>query len=1207
MSNCRRRRQEVQSSSQEVRDAVQMSVSWIYKQGAGLFYQLFYLICLLRYLNFVPILFKIFKAVSRRSTDDSQLKYGLADSIVYRANFTERLVNLFKSEASKRDFLLSWVRRKLPDQNVRNFNQSWCSGIALCALAEATKPGTCPRYDLLLPGEDVNNCRLGMKLIRRSFGILEPMDPEEMAIPDLIDEDVIVSYIAMIRYASMVPNRSSNTSQTVTYSSGKENENGLPAIQECEASGSGLVTAIVGRRAKFNVTKPTYIKKKLTIKIEGPNGENTHRLIEDLSTDDQVQQYSEDIEGILSNAGEYSTKATGAIDFDYQKIKVGYYQISYTPPSAGLYQLSVFWGGEHITNSPFSIKVLKTKSVHPQVKKSVSFSSNAEGSTEGSMNIEPLPSEPPVRARRQSLFRQAHVSSTNKDSHPSTCSSSAISMSSSQDLYRTTSLLASSCDDRLSPSISLNRSSSILSSSGDRQGTLRTRRRVIKRVVKGPDGKDEVYYPSSSEQSFQRSSDLGSLSLSLSVSCDDRLSPYPSRSPSPSPVFLAPAPTLASVERQISRFAQRSAQLILSGAFYELSKDVIFASSNLNKQEKPSGGEVLKVVRKEMKNHPSLTETQDTTSSSFLDGISIKTDSMVDDVFDTSLSTESSDRYEVVRPIFDSSNSSNDRYHPTYSRPRYESETYFRPITHDQADIPQTSRNPKWRSRSESDNPKSSDGEKLSSDNIPSGFTCFRPVSRKVGNSSRQAAGRGTGHVVHTTAIEGHVRHPKLKSRRLKEQSHQETQCSADEIKRITGWVSRRERFKSVHNMKEVKSRDLIISKDQLSTAFQTSVKEEMTTEEGQSGNEPQKDSKGEPSHVELSRTRAVSEPIEHGVRRPQMQPRSKSFGKQSTFDSGYSDENGHNGTHSTLFSENTAHCENGPTTTRSSPDGDTHAPSKEKNSSEMKFPKTENGHVEEVPSGQETGTVTKGSVNGSDTLISDKLEQDKISQGKKHNQLEIFPTKENNSNTEGQKPSNDTKESVTIMKFFNQNSTVDSAQPFSTYWDELIYHLENDPKFPVHEFISRVKNISMDVDPNDSLTSKVNQGITSENFDTNGNRVVVNKDVNENSSRNPPRTDSENAVRPNCCRAQGCGLQRGTVGSKNNFQVCTQDAGDGSLSVSIRGPRRHAVTECSVIYTGDDFYEVLYDVSLAGFYVISVKWADLHISDSPFIVKVSF
>lgn len=90
-----------------------------------------------------------------------------------------------------------------------------------------------------------------------------------MASPDLIDEEVLVPYIATIRYASMVPNGSPNTSQSVTYSSGTENRSGLPAIQECEASGSGLVTAIVGRRAKFNVTKPTYIKKKLTIGIEG--------------------------------------------------------------------------------------------------------------------------------------------------------------------------------------------------------------------------------------------------------------------------------------------------------------------------------------------------------------------------------------------------------------------------------------------------------------------------------------------------------------------------------------------------------------------------------------------------------------------------------------------------------------------------------------------------------------------------------------------------------------------------------------------------------------------------------------------------------------------------------------------------------------------------------------------------------------------------
>lgn len=72
-------------------------------------------------------------------------------------------------------------------------------------------------------------------------------------------------------------------------------------------------------------------------------------------------------------------------------------------------------------------------------------------------------------------------------------------------------------------------------------------------------------------------------------------------------------------------------------------------------------------------------------------------------------------------------------------------------------------------------------------------------------------------------------------------------------------------------------------------------------------------------------------------------------------------------------------------------------------------------------------------------------------------------------------------------------------------------------------------------------------------------------------------------------------------------LQVQTDNAGDGSLSVSIRGPQPHTVVESNVVYTGDDLYEVIYEVNLAGFYVINVKWGDRHIPESPFIVKVSF
>ena len=58
---------------------------------------------------------------------------------------------------------------------------------------------------------------------------------------------------------------------------------------------------------------------------------------------------------------------------------------------------------------------------------------------------------------------------------------------------------------------------------------------------------------------------------------------------------------------------------------------------------------------------------------------------------------------------------------------------------------------------------------------------------------------------------------------------------------------------------------------------------------------------------------------------------------------------------------------------------------------------------------------------------------------------------------------------------------------------------------------------------------------------------------------------------------------------------------------MSITGPRPHTVVETSVTYTGDDIYEVIYEVRQPGYYVISARWADLNIPDSPFICKVTY
>ena len=72
-------------------------------------------------------------------------------------------------------------------------------------------------------------------------------------------------------------------------------------------------------------------------------------------------------------------------------------------------------------------------------------------------------------------------------------------------------------------------------------------------------------------------------------------------------------------------------------------------------------------------------------------------------------------------------------------------------------------------------------------------------------------------------------------------------------------------------------------------------------------------------------------------------------------------------------------------------------------------------------------------------------------------------------------------------------------------------------------------------------------------------------------------------------------------------FQVMTDGAGNGYLTVSIMGPRPYTVSETSVTYTGDNMYEVFYEVTKPGYYIINIKWADFDIPGSPYVCHITF
>jgi len=85
--------------------------------------------------------------------------------------------------------------------------------------------------------------------------------------------------------------------------------------------------------------------------------------------------------------------------------------------------------------------------------------------------------------------------------------------------------------------------------------------------------------------------------------------------------------------------------------------------------------------------------------------------------------------------------------------------------------------------------------------------------------------------------------------------------------------------------------------------------------------------------------------------------------------------------------------------------------------------------------------------------------------------------------------------------------------------------------------------------------------------------------------------------------RAIGPGLERGEVNKPSVFNIYTREAGAGGLSIAVEGPSK---AEIDFQDRKDGSCNVAYTATEPGEYLVSVKFNDQHIPDSPFKVHVS-
>ncbi|XP_072174330.1 uncharacterized protein [Diadema setosum] len=1406
-----------------------------------------YIVAVIGYLarfNPISLLARWLLAHATRKQPRRLLTYQHYHTVTYQPSLLERLRNTFKTDRATRRELLDWLKEKLPTGvGVEDFKDSWSNGVTLCALIEAVVPSTCPRYDLLKPENKVNNCRLGMTLVRKTLGIAEPMDPEVMANPSRIKESTLLQYVLSIKYASSVPletpiDRKGPWSREGAWSQrqsdevvDEERKKLMEADKiDCTASGSGLVMATVGKRAKFNVYTPRFITKSLHIYIKGPCGESVRRkIINHLPggrphRDDPESSNQSAASGVEETAASSSSNASpggGVIPCEYQCVREGHYEVSYVPRSCGNHEITVTWGGEHVRNSPFTARASQADRHYPasdpahpsrivcfrdeKKRTELMGSLDIEGqdgrevgrpppisSRDSSLHSEPdtVPNLKARARRRQSFCRQSHVNTLRESyesggtasPYDSRCSSmlmSSTERSMDSDVFfpygvgraasfinsRHGPLLTSTSSSRSSMS---HRSSSILGSGGDKSGTVRTRRKVIKRTIRGAGGKEEIQYPSSADissmsgmsttglsfmgmsgmSSISTTYDQGSLYGSMSV-CDDRLNRRisASASPSPSPMVVRPASGRTTPAGGIHRFADRTSRQLMDKVMQELSnrKDLetvdpegvkssnksaldctgirrLADSANLTSMKKDSFQNKANESTHIAKDVPttgssdSKHNSRDTQSPTFLDVASVEGDGSSRQMEpQTTIEFEPQLGVDASKSAKDENSSS--ALTPSPQKDQTSDESGYSTLD----DSLRTSRAANQGLQGDENGGK----REFRPDDPGNGFEFRKQGFRPVKPVERHEA---KGSIVASTIMEANEylhapkpqRHaPKMSAQSRRRKVNKQTQCTADDIKKETGWISRRSAF-----TKQKRREQTEVSFDRAPHNI-TASPETTTTSPALSV----KSNESEPVVISRKRvpgkTPSLEKSLSGGSRQAGTQKRgskSKSVARQATFDSGFSDENGH------IYSianrdpsHALPHSINAPGAFQANHQSD----EKTKSVSQVNKDYTvgramvDTSELDDVFLKEEFPSVTKTDIRRGETetkfLVGDHQEgfafKRKRTESASETARKIILSEKPDLKVEhllddreiiaatNRRPSfsainfdlshlhhvigsheieqspdrtpcvsqeirdvlsveqqplaasnppagqpersvewNERRNDVTDLQdeakptSSTASNLQESCQPLRNEdipVSKLLASLDNDPDFTIREFLSKFMPalngdlITKDggrLHPTlDALEQEMEASLTDIKSSITS-RVGAETNSKKSSRRHTPRLgtplssggqssiDSHfSTVRPSCCQAMGIGIHEGIVGVKNNFQVETTNAGEGSLGVFIRGPRPHTVCETSVTFTGDDLYEVVYEVNLAGFYVISVKWNDKHIPDSPFIVNITF
>ena len=161
--------------------------------------------------------------------------------------------------------LLQWIRQRVTFKVIDNLDSEWCDGLCLTALCNTIKPGMLPDIESLDPQQGLKNVTDAMIAAERELGVpITYVQPGEMA--NIAESDDILNCIYLAGFMTARPK------------------------VEATASGEALKTAVVGRRAQFELNIAYGGIKD--IKIEIQNGsEMLEPSIEEVDTNEYIISY----------------------------------------------------------------------------------------------------------------------------------------------------------------------------------------------------------------------------------------------------------------------------------------------------------------------------------------------------------------------------------------------------------------------------------------------------------------------------------------------------------------------------------------------------------------------------------------------------------------------------------------------------------------------------------------------------------------------------------------------------------------------------------------------------------------------------------------------------------------------------------------------------------------------------------------------------